>query len=190
LGRQTLRLREKAGKAGRSFARALGNQDGKAAGALVPLVEGDTVHLSRFNRTGKVEKIGTDGEVTVLAEDLRITVPRADCRKVPPAGDEKENGRLYTIPDHVRISAPSSEEVGRELNVIGHTVPEALDKIDKYLDSAFLANYPSVTIIHGHGSGRLRHEISIFLKGQPQARKFRCSSEETGGRGITIVELA
>ncbi len=40
-----------------------------------------------------------------------------------------------------------------EINLIGRTVDEATEELEKYLDRAFLAGLPRVRVIHGHGAG-------------------------------------
>ena len=47
-----------------------------------------------------------------------------------------------------------------EINVIGCTVEEATERVDKFLDEAALANRHSVRIIHGHGTGALRKGLA------------------------------
>src|SRR6266478_4978350 len=43
-----------------------------------------------------------------------------------------------------------------EINLIGSTVEEATERVDKFLDDAALAHISRVRIIHGHGTGALR----------------------------------
>ena len=51
-----------------------------------------------------------------------------------------------------------------EINVIGKTVDEAINELEKYLDDAYIAKLPQVTIIHGKGTGKLRSAIQSYLK--------------------------
>ena len=189
LGKRMQQLKRKTAEMSRGYAESLGASGRPSPALFTPLQVGDRVHVSRFHCDGRVEHVGENGEITVAAGDLKIAVARGDCEKIEPAAGEEHQTPLYTLSDNISVTAPSSEEVGRELKVIGHTVAEALEKIDKFLDSAFLANYPSVSIIHGHGSGKLRKEIGVFLRDHPHVSKFHCSSEQAGGRGITVVEL-
>ena len=43
-----------------------------------------------------------------------------------------------------------------EINLIGRTVDEATNDLEKYLDQAFLAGLPRIRVIHGTGMGVLR----------------------------------
>ena len=76
-----------------------------------------------------------------------------------------------------------------EINVIGMTVEEATDRLDKFLDDAALAHKARIRIIHGHGTGALRKGIGEFLASHPLVEKHSFESEEHGGKAITVVEL-
>jgi len=76
-----------------------------------------------------------------------------------------------------------------EINVIGMTVEEATDRLDKFLDDAALAHKGRIRIIHGHGTGALRKGIGAFLASHPLVEKHSFETEEHGGKAITIVEL-
>jgi len=76
-----------------------------------------------------------------------------------------------------------------EINVIGLTVEQASEKVDKFLDEAALANKPRVRIIHGHGTGALRKGLGEFLRTHPLVEHAEFESEEHGGKAITVVDL-
>jgi DNA mismatch repair protein MutS2 len=84
---------------------------------------------------------------------------------------------------------PSESGASDEINVIGMTVEEATNRLDKFLDDAALAQKPRVRIIHGHGTGALRKGIGEFLDAHPLVNKHVFESEERGGKAITVVEL-
>jgi DNA mismatch repair protein MutS2 len=90
----------------------------------------------------------------------------------------------------VTVHAQSREALATdEINVIGMTVEEATDRLDKFLDDAALGHKPRVRIIHGHGTGALRKGIGEFLDAHPLVEKHGYESEEHGGKAITVVEL-
>lgn len=92
--------------------------------------------------------------------------------------------------ENVTVSARSSEGGATgEINVIGLTVEQASERVDKFLDEAALANLPRVRIIHGHGTGALRRGLGEFLRTHPLVENSEFESEEHGGKAITLVDL-
>jgi DNA mismatch repair protein MutS2 len=107
-------------------------------------------------------------------------------------GIEATGGKAMSMPTSpsVRVhSQPSKSFATDEINVIGMTVEQASERVDKFLDEAALANKPRVRIIHGHGTGALRKGIGQFLDAHPLVEKHSFESEEHGGKAITVVEL-
>lgn len=76
-----------------------------------------------------------------------------------------------------------------ELDVRGQTVEEALEAIERRLDSAYLAGLPFVRVIHGKGTGRLRQAIRQALRKNRYAASFGTGNESEGGDGVTVVRL-
>jgi DNA mismatch repair protein MutS2 len=70
------------------------------------------------------------------------------------------------------------------------TVDEALPKLDKYLDDAFMAGLYQVRVIHGKGAGTLRRIVREQLAKHPLVKSYRPGDYGEGGSGVTIVELA
>jgi len=84
---------------------------------------------------------------------------------------------------------PSFDGSYREINVIGQRAEAAIQQVDKFLDSAALAQVERVRIVHGHGMGILKREIAELLKQNPHVEKFYLAPPEQGGAGATVVEL-
>ena len=86
-------------------------------------------------------------------------------------------------------ATPGEGAAASEINVIGMTVEEASERVDKFLDEAVLAHRAQVRIIHGHGTGALRKGLGAFLKSHPLVERASFESEEHGGKAITVVDL-
>ncbi len=69
------------------------------------------------------------------------------------------------------------------------TVDEALLKLDKYLDNAFMAGLYQVKVIHGKGTGTIRQVVREELAKHPLVKSYRAAGYGEGGAGVTIVEL-
>jgi len=79
--------------------------------------------------------------------------------------------------------------VDRELRIRHLTVDEALFRLDKYLDDAFMAGLPSVRIVHGKGTGTLKGAVHKVLAKHPLVKSFRLGDYGEGDYGVTIVEM-
>ena len=79
--------------------------------------------------------------------------------------------------------------ISPEINLLGSTVDEALSKLDKYLDDAYLAHLGSVRIVHGKGTGALRSAVHQYLKRSSYVKSFRLGEHGEGDAGVTIAEF-
>lgn len=88
-----------------------------------------------------------------------------------------------------KIKMSKSASVSTEINLIGMTVDEALAHLDKYLDDAYLAHMPSVRIVHGKGTGKLREAVQRHLKRCKYVKTYRLGEFGEGDAGVTIAEF-
>jgi DNA mismatch repair protein MutS2 len=75
------------------------------------------------------------------------------------------------------------------VDVRGHAADEALDQVTAALDRATLEGAPSLRIIHGHGTGRLKTALRTYLKDSPYVSQARPGDRTEGGDGVTIVMI-
>ncbi len=85
------------------------------------------------------------------------------------------------------VKTPAGPEVAPSVNLIGKTVEEALMELGPYLERAALARLPSVEIIHGHGTGRLRGAVRQFLRDHPLVASY--GAGPGGNEGVTVAHL-
>ena len=78
---------------------------------------------------------------------------------------------------------------GYGLDAVEEDVRKAMEKIDKYLDSALVSGLTQIYVIHGKGTGTLRKVISEYLKKHSAVKSFRLGDWNEGGAGVTIVQL-
>ena len=86
-------------------------------------------------------------------------------------------------------SLSKASNISSELNLIGMTVDEAIAKLDKYLDDAYLSHLSSVRIVHGKGTGALRSAVTNHLKKVSYVANHRAGEFGEGDAGVTIVEF-
>jgi DNA mismatch repair protein MutS2 len=89
----------------------------------------------------------------------------------------------------VHVNAHAREGHATDLNVIGCSVAEALDRADKFLDQALMGEHRHVRVIHGHGTGQLRRALAEFLSDHPSVSRIVSAPPDQGGGGVTMVEL-
>jgi DNA mismatch repair protein MutS2 len=145
--------------------------------------EGDRVKIRSLDREGTVESIREDGFVVIIGS-LRYRADGKDLAKISGGRPEAPRALQKSISDD-----ETDKEASSELMVIGLTADDAVDRVDKFLDQAFLAGIENVRIVHGHGKGILRSAIARFLTDHPQVDHFALAPREQGGAGATLVAL-
>lgn len=149
------------------------------------LSPGDPVRVKSLNAPGEVVRFRDDkGEVTLRMGSVEITVPAADVEPLSPSEAER-----LTSPQILGIQLMKRATVKPEINLVGCRVDEALRKLDKHLDDAFLAGLDQVRVIHGRGTGALRRAIREFLSDHPHVESFSNAAPNEGGDGVTVVRL-
>ena len=76
-----------------------------------------------------------------------------------------------------------------EVDLRGLMAEDALDKMERYLEQAFLTGLPFVRIIHGKGTGRLRQAVREALRGHEYVKSFEEGGDKEGGEGVTVAKL-
>lgn len=88
-----------------------------------------------------------------------------------------------------KIKMSKAASISHEINLLGLTVDEAVAKLDKYLDDAYISRIPQVRIVHGKGTGALRNGVAAYLRGVPYIKSFRLGEIGEGDTGVTIVDF-
>ena len=156
--------------------------------ATAPIAVGDTVMVRSMGLRGTLEQVRGDRAI-VSARGKRVTVPWQDCEAAGAVeSDSRRSGPA--LPAGVTLNrAASGGPVESEIHLRGLNVEEALERIEKYLDDAWLAGLDEVRLIHGIGTGRLKQAIGPFLSSHPHAERFNDAEAERGGAGVTVVVL-
>jgi DNA mismatch repair protein MutS2 len=149
------------------------------------LEEGTRVRLKDVREIATVRRLLKNGMLEVEAGFLKMKIPREDVLEVVTGAAAERR-----LPKNVRFDAgPSWDMSYRELNIIGQRAEEAIERVDKFLDSAALASVDRVRIVHGHGMGVLKRAVGDLLGKNPHVSRFYPATQAEGGAGATIVEL-
>ena len=76
-----------------------------------------------------------------------------------------------------------------ELHLRRLIVDEALLKLDKYLNDAFMAGLYQIKVVHGKGTGTLCQVVREQLTKHPLVKSYRPGGYGEGGNGVTMAEL-
>jgi DNA mismatch repair protein MutS2 len=146
------------------------------------LAVGDAVWVAGLGREGQVlALLGDEAEVQIGSFRAKVPLGELELK-------ERKLRRVEWEPE-VTVTTARPLEVGLELNLRGLRVEEAMPRLDKYLDDAYLAGLPKVRIVHGKGTGTLRRLVREALGKHPLIASFRPGDRYEGGDGVTIAEL-
>ena len=153
------------------------------------LQPGAKIRVRGFSKPVLLRRI--DGSFAEIeAGPLRMKVALDEISGVEEAAPASKSSSPAAKLQGVTVTSQRGEVSSYdEINVIGMTVEEATDRLDKFLDDAALARKARIRVIHGHGTGALRKGIGEFLAAHPLVEKHSFETEEHGGKAITIVEL-
>ena len=179
-------LREKLGEKENSLAIKKKKQKNRKVMTAEEIKVGDTVQVLSLNLTGTVATLpNAKGELYVQIGALRTQANIKDIAPAEPVQEPEKKARTEVG----KIKMSKSMSVSPECNLIGKRVDEALPVLEKYLDDAYLAHLPQVTIIHGRGTGALRDAVHQYLKRLRYVKSYRVGGFGEGDHGVTIVEF-
>ena len=153
------------------------------------LQPGARVRVRGFSKPVVLRRVdGSSAEIEAGPLRMKVAIDEITSveAEVPASKANVSPARLQSV---TVSSQGGGGAASGEINVIGMTVEEATERLDKFLDEAALANRAQVRVIHGHGTGALRKGIGTFLSSHPLVEKHSFETEERGGKAITVVEL-
>lgn len=185
LEKQRTAVREKLDKVNKHLSSA----PKKKGGQLRPqdLKPGDAVKVLSLNVNGIVASApNAKGDLTVQMGILKSHVNIKDLELID---EEVIKTPMLKKTGAGKIKMSKSAQVSISINLIGKTVDEAMPELDKYLDDAYLAHLPQVTIIHGRGTGALKNAVHQKLRKSSHVKSFRLGEFGEGGYGVTVVDF-
>ncbi|MGI6298277.1 MAG: Smr/MutS family protein [Saccharofermentanales bacterium] len=169
-------------------------------------VVGEIYEAPNLGFTGKlIEGPDKNGNVILSSGPMQISVKQDQLARpagVPTGGGRKKSrGTVSAARAAGRggqgkfgqgsgsISMDRHLHAGTELMLLGNTVDEALEKLDKFIDDAVLTGVSSLRVVHGKGTGALRSAVQQHLKQDSRVKSFRLGAYGEGDSGVTLVEL-
>ncbi len=151
-----------------------------------PLQPGDTVLVRSVGLKGEIVSIDEeDGMAAVQVGGFRMTV---DLRELRREKGEPEGPGARPAPAPRTVSLPAAPDVSMTFDMRGWRAHEVGDKLDRYLNDAYLAGLHQVRLIHGKGTGALRQVVRDVLQSHPLVNSFAAGGRD-GGDGVTVANL-
>lgn len=148
---------------------------------------GDKVHVRSVGLMGEIIAVDDDeGMADVQVGGFRV---RADLRELRREKDGPAAPAAERRASSDRPSLPPPSDVSMSIDMRGWRAGEVADKLDRYLNDAFLAGLPAVRIIHGKGTGALRQVVRDVLGKHKLVTSFDAGGKD-GGEGVTVAKLA
>lgn len=158
------------------------------------IAPGDQVLLKSMNKVAVVQREVEKDVFEVALGPIKMRARRDDLAEATRAASASQKADPLAAARrqkgvHISVSSESTDDMRMEINLVGRTVDEATEELEKYLDRAFLAGLPRVRVIHGHGAGILRRGVRNFLKSHPHVAGIVEAAQNEGGQGATLVDL-
>jgi len=147
---------------------------------------GQTVKVNSIDQIGTVLSMPDEkGNLDLQVGIMKINVNLSDLSIY----EEDSNKDLTYNKKYNKNTLTKSKQIKKELDLRGYDTENAIMKIDKYLDDAYLAGIEEVFIIHGKGTGVLREGVRNYLSKHKHVKSMRYGEFNEGGDGVTVVKL-
>jgi DNA mismatch repair protein MutS2 len=148
-----------------------------------PLQVGDTVLVRSVGLSGEILAIDEEEQsAEVQVGGFRMQASLGELRR-EKTGDRKAEARRAAP-----VARPVPADVGINFDMRGWRAADVADKLDRYLNDAYLAGLPLVRLIHGKGTGALRQVVRDVLSSHPLVASFGGGGQD-GGDGVTVARL-
>ncbi|MEM8612369.1 MAG: endonuclease MutS2 [Cyanobacteria bacterium P01_H01_bin.105] len=135
-----------------------------------------------------------DGKIAVRFGLMKTVVELSDIESLTgqkaaepkPATEKTPDKRRTTV--KVAKKEPAAPAVRTSKNTVdlrGMRVAEAEADLENFIAKSA----GPIWIIHGHGTGKLKHGVREFLKRHPQVLSFENAEQADGGTGVTVAQV-
>lgn len=146
---------------------------------------GSKVFVPSLNQDGIIQSTpNSKGEVMILSGSIRLQLNWQDLKL--PGKPPNPTSQLVRQGSSISVSLADED---RTLDLRGKTVDDALSDLEVALDKAAHSREDRLKIIHGHGTEALKRAVRTYLSRSIYVKKWKAGSPESGGDGITWVEL-
>ena len=147
---------------------------------------GDSVTLIDINEKAIISQISKDGNKILVSVGSARMWTKKDNLYLEDKPAVKQQNKTRSISG---IKSSVERDIRFEFDMRGMNADEGIMELDRYMDQAILASIPTVTIIHGKGTGVLRSAVHSYLKTNRNVKSFRLGVFGEGESGVTVVEM-
>ncbi|MCK6598827.1 MAG: Smr/MutS family protein [Bdellovibrionaceae bacterium] len=147
---------------------------------------GSKVYIPRLSQDGLIQSTpNAKGEVLIMSNSMRLQIPWTELK--PPGKPTNPTSNLVRKSSQFSVALVDEDRV---LDLRGKTVEEAIEELEVILDRALQNQEDRIKIIHCHGTEALKKGIRSYLSRSVHVRKWKAGNNETGGDGVTWLEIA
>lgn len=145
---------------------------------------GTKVFAPTIGRDGVIQSVpNAKGEVAILSNSMRLMLPWTQLR--PP--QQALNPTAEVVRRAGEVTSHLDQD--RTLDMRGQGLDDALRLLEDQLDTAVMNQEARIKIVHGHGTDTLKKGLRSYLSRSVYVKKWKAGTPETGGDGVTWVEL-
>ncbi len=147
------------------------------------LVVGDRVQIISTSTIGEIVEI----KKNKASLQVGSLITKTNINNLEKVGKKTEKA----VKKYISAKSYSNKQSGfsTELDIRGMRTYEALDAVDRWIDTAIILGFNKLKLLHGKGNGILKQEVRRHLKPQSAVTNMEYEQVDLGGEGITIIEL-
>ncbi len=142
------------------------------------LSNGTRVYIEGLNQEGTVVGKPRGNKVVVAIGQIKTDVPISSVTVIKTEKATK---------NHREKAFDGREPVTQEIMLLGKTVDEAIEEIDRVLYD--IPPKSVLRIVHGKGTGALGRGVQAYLKHNAKIKNYRYGRYGEGELGVTIAEI-
>ncbi len=152
----------------------------------MPFPIGAQVRVTTFGKVGRVVSVSRGGHYRVLVGTKQVACRESELEAASAAGGKrKPRAPASPLPSPSRPAftdrPPDRARAGLgSIDLHGATVEEALRAVEARLDEALRAGLDHLDIIHGRGTGKVRHAVHRLLRAIGAVRHFEVTPSNPG----------
>ena len=159
------------------------------------LAVGDHVRVRSLGALGMLRALNASNdtaEVEIEGKRVRVQASEIERAEAVPTPRERAVAAGHLVPAALprRVSAEGWAPIESQLDLRGFTTEDARQRLDQYLNDAYMEGLQAVRVVHGKGTGAVRQAVRELLSDHPLVRSHETAEQREGGEGATVVKLA